>query len=165
MEVHHRMVLAIPFVMLGEQTRSSLMERLVSTFGESEASFLVGFGALWSGDPRAALTHVLAGNVVWMKQKKSLHPLDETLLGRWARLRPHEAMAEILTRLMAPEHRPLARLLGRQLLLARGAAIDRRAEDPLLCACLQRYGSATPLVGDSRLQVVYQQARAQQRGG
>ena len=91
----------------GEFSRRSegILKNAVSLFGERDTQVLSSMAALWNGCPFCSVGHMLAANLLHLRDTEQLFAIPESAVVEWRRLRDEEILADVATRLGSSEER------------------------------------------------------------
>jgi hypothetical protein len=110
-----------------------IMEEAVRVFGERDSQALCGMSALFNGCPYCSVGHLLAANLLHLREKDALFPLDEQDVPALRRMRDADIVTQVRQRLSATEPRLLARI-ERALALRDETRVAEGEEDAALRA-------------------------------
>lgn len=91
-----------------------IMAEAVRVFGERDTQVLCSMCALWAGCPFCSVGHMLAANLLHLRETGALFPIPEPRLREWRRLRDSEVTADA-RKLLGEKEATLAARIERSL--------------------------------------------------
>jgi len=117
-------------------TALKVTKLLEGEFGGITAQFLIGLASLFIGCGFCTYGHVMAGAVLWFRERGELHPLDHYVARDLFEMTDAEIREKLERQLRQPEHQRLLLLVLRMHDLYLECAEGTWPEDPYLEACL-----------------------------